>query len=123
MTRRRPPNDVALLIGIFTVSGVAHLVKPALYEPLMPAWVPAHRDVIIWSGVLELMCAAGLVVPRARRTAGWASAAVLVGVFPANLKMAGDAAQSRSRRFKAIAFGRLPLQVPLIRTALKAARA
>ncbi len=122
MNDPRPPIDVALLAGIFTVSGITHLLKPQAFEPLMPAWVPAHRDVIIWSGVLELICAAGLASPGARRTAGWASAAVLIGVFPGNLKRAGDAARSRSRTFKAIAFGRLPLQVPLIRTALKAAR-
>jgi hypothetical protein len=36
--------------------------------------------------------------------------------------MAGDAAQTDSTRFKAIAWARLPLQIPMIRTALKAAR-
>ena len=118
----RPTTDVALLAGIFAISGVTHLVKPRVFEPLMPLWVPAHREVIIWSGVMELLCAAGLVTPATRRTAGWVSAAVLLAVFPGNLKMAGDAARGRSRRLKALAFGRLPLQVPMIRTALKAAR-
>ena len=36
--------------------------------------------------------------------------------------MAGDAAKTDSTQFKAIAFGRLPLQLPLIRAALRAAR-
>ena len=49
-------------------------------------------------------------------------AALLVAVYPGNLKMAADAARSRSTRFKAIAFGRLPLQLPMIRAALRAAR-
>ena len=116
------PKDVALLAGLFTVSGVTHLVKPEVFEPLMPAWVPRHRDVIVWSGLAELGCAAGLLLPGTRRPAGLASALVLLGVFPGNLKMAVDAGRSRSTKFKAIAFGRLPLQLPLIRIALRAGR-
>ena len=117
-----PAKDVALLAGIFAVSGVLHLTRPQVYEPLMPAFVPAHREVILGSGVAELLCAAGLLHPRTRSTAGWASAALLVAVYPGNLKMAADAARSRSTRFKAIAFARLPLQLPMIRAALRAAR-
>lgn len=118
----RTPKDVLLLAGIFATSGVVHLVKPEVYEPLMPDFVPAHREVILGSGVVELACAAGLLHPRTRSAAGWASVAVLVGVFPGNLKMADDARRSRNQRFKAIAFGRLPLQLPLVRIALRAAR-
>ena len=111
-----------VLAGVFTVSGVVHLVKPSVYEPLMPAWVPAHREVILASGVAELACAAGLVVPRTRSAAGWASAALLLGVWPGNLQMAVDSTRTRNTTFKVLAWGRLPLQVPMIRAALKAAR-
>jgi uncharacterized membrane protein len=48
------PKDVALLAGLFTASGLTHLVKPEVFEPLMPSWVPRHHDVIVWSGVAEL---------------------------------------------------------------------
>lgn len=116
------PKSVLGLAGIFALSGTVHLVKPELYEPLMPSWVPAHREVILVSGVAELLCAGGLVVPRTRRGAGWASAALLLAVYPGNLKMADDARRSSSSRFKAIAYGRLPLQAPMIKAALRAAR-
>ena len=115
-------KDVLLLAGIFTTSGVVHLVRPEVFEPLMPRFVPRHREVIVGSGVAELACAAGLLHPRTRRPAGWASAALLVGVFPGNLKMADDARRSGNRRFQTIAYGRLPLQLPLIGIALGAAR-
>ena len=118
----RIPKDVALLAGIFTVSGVTHLVRPEVFQPLMPSWVPRHREVILWSGVAELGCAAGLALPATRRPAGLVSAAVLLGVFPGNLKMAVDASRTRSTKFKAIAYGRLPLQLPLIRIAWRAGR-
>ena len=112
-----------LLAGIFTASGVMHLVRPKVYEPLMPSWVPAHREVILASGVAELACAAGLVVPRTRSAAGWASAALLLGVWPGNLQMAIDSTRTDHTAFKVLAWGRLPLQVPMIKAALDAARA
>ena len=116
------PWDAKFLVGIFTVNGTLHLVRPEIYEPLMPDLVPSHREIIHASGVAELMCAAGLLHPRTRRVAGYASAALLVLVFPGNVKMADDARRSRSRRFKTIAYARLPLQWPMIRAAWKAAR-
>lgn len=115
-------RSLRLLVLLFTASGVVHLVKPEVYEPLMPSWVPAHREVILGSGVAELACAAGLALPATRRPAGWASALLLVGVFPGNVKMATDALASDKTGLKVAALARLPLQVPMIRTALRAAR-
>lgn len=117
------PLGAKVVAGAFLASGTLHLVKPEVFEPLMPAWVPKHREVIVGSGVAELACAAGLVFPPTRRLAGLASAALLVGVFPGNLKMADDARRSGNRAFQAAAYGRLPLQLPLIRAALRVARA
>lgn len=115
-------KDIKALSGIFAVSGVLHLVKPEVYEPLMPQVVPAHREVILVSGIVELACAAGLLHPATRVAAGWASVALLLAVYPANLKMAADLKSSRRRSLRTAAFARLPLQVPLIRSAVRAAR-
>lgn len=119
---RALPRDVALLAGIFTVSGTVHLVNPDVFRPLMPSWVPKHREVILGSGVAELACAAGLVLPATRRPAGLASAVLLAAVFPGNVKMAVDAQRTRSTAYKAATLARLPLQLPMIRSALKAYR-
>ncbi|WP_148574493.1 DoxX family protein [Nocardioides caldifontis] len=119
---RTLPRDVALLAGIFTVSGTVHLVNPDVFRPLMPSWVPKHREVILGSGVAELACAAGLVLPATRRPAGLASAVLLAAVFPGNVKMAVDAQRTRSTAYKAATLARLPLQLPMIRSALKAYR-
>ncbi len=115
------PKDVLGLAGLFAGSGAIHLTKPSVYQPLMPAWVPKHREVILASGAAELACAAGLLHPRTRVLAGWASAALLVVVFPGNVKMADDARRSNNQAVRIAAFARLPLQLPLIRTALRAA--
>jgi uncharacterized membrane protein len=106
----------------FVASGVVHLVKPEVYEPIMPSWVPAHRKVIVGSGVAEIVLAAGLAAPRTRRWAGWGSVALLLGVYPANLTMAVDALRGDNTGLQAAALARLPLQWPMIRAALAATR-
>jgi uncharacterized membrane protein len=116
------PRSVKLLALGFAASGAVHLAKPDVYLPLMPSWVPAHREVILASGVAEIACAAGLAVPATRRAAGWASVLLLLGVYPGNIKMATDAAKTGNTRFKVVAFARLPFQLPMIRAALRAAR-
>lgn len=122
MKSRKVDSDVAALSQIFAVSGAVHLVRPEIYEPIVPDVLPAHRGIVLVSGVAELACSAGLVNWRTRRRAGWASAALLVAVFPSNIKMAIDAWRSgrRFRRYATIA--RLPLQLPLLGMAAKAAR-
>lgn len=114
--------DAKIVVGAFVASGTVHLVKPEVFQPLMPSWVPSQREVIIGSGVAELVCALGLLLPSTRRAAGVASAALLVGVFPGNVKMALDAMKGSNRPFQAVSLARLPLQLPLIRGAWRAGR-
>ncbi|KRA39295.1 hypothetical protein ASD81_01745 [Nocardioides sp. Root614] len=115
-------TDAKIVIAAFIGSGAVHLVKPEVFARTMPAWVPRHREVIIGSGVAELVCAAGMLHPRTRKVAGYASAALLAGVFPANVQMAVDAQKTDNAPFKAATLGRLPLQLPMIRGVLRAAR-
>ena len=117
-----PARSAKLIAGIFAVSGVVHLVKPDVYEPLIPGWLPGATEIVIASGVAELLCAAGLVHPRTRSAAGWASAALLVGVFPGNVQMAVDAMGTDNTALKVGSLARLPLQIPMIWAAVRAAR-
>jgi uncharacterized membrane protein len=116
------PRSSKVLAAIFSVTGVVHLVKPEIYGPTMPAWVPAHRGVILASGVAELALAAGLALPRTRKLAGWGSVALLVGVYPANIKMTMDAARRDNKPMLAATLARLPLQLPMIKAAFEATR-
>jgi uncharacterized membrane protein len=111
-----------IVAGAFVVSGTVHLVRPRTFQPLMPSWVPAHRAVIVGSGAAELICAAGLAYRPTRRIAGYASAALLLGVFPGNVKMAADASRSGHPRRQAATYARLPLQLPMIRSMIRTAR-
>lgn len=117
------------LVAAFLVSGTVHLVRPAVFERTIPRALPDPRGLVVWSGVAELACAVGLLVPATRRVAGPASAALLAAVFPANLQMAVDGLGGvRAERTAstvtraAVTLARLPLQVPLIRWAWRAGR-
>ncbi|HET6296951.1 MAG TPA: DoxX family protein [Kribbella sp.] len=120
MTKRS--RSTTGLAALFAVSGVLHFAKPEPYERIVPHQLPAKKKLVYASGAAELACAAGLLHPRSRRLAGLTSAALLVAIFPANVQMALDLNRKGSPRAKTIAFARLPLQLPLIRTALKASR-
>jgi uncharacterized membrane protein len=71
------------LLFVFTSFG--HFIQTAPMALMLPPWVPARVPLVYATGVLELAIAAGFFVPRARRLAGWAAAAVLVLFLPANV--------------------------------------
>lgn len=104
-------------VRMYTVTGVLHLAAPGVFVQLIPKSLPGtRRQWAVWSGVAELAVAGLLAVPRTRRLGGAASAALLVGVWPGNLKMAVDW-RDKPWPMQAVAIGRLPLQIPLIRAA------
>ncbi len=117
------PGPAKVMALVFAASGVAHLVKPEFYEPLIPGWLPGPREIVLVSGVAEIVCAAGMARPTTRHAAGWASAALLVVVWPGNVQMAIDSFDTDSTARQVGSVVRLPLQLPMIWAALKAARA
>ncbi|MFE2283363.1 hypothetical protein ACFXDJ_04220 [Streptomyces sp. NPDC059443] len=119
----RIPSSPLLLAGLLATAGVAHAVIPKQFDAIVPRSLPGSpRAWTYASGVAELALAAGVAHPRTRRVAAMATAAFFVGVFPANVKMAADA-RHRSPALRAVAVGRLPLQVPLVMWARGVSRA
>lgn len=110
------------LAGLLSVTGSLHFLVPEPYARIVPSQLPARQALVYASGLAELACAAGLAVPRTRRLAGWATAVLFVAVFPANVQMALDGA-GRSATYQALAWARLPVQVPLVWWAVGIARA
>ncbi|MFE3998789.1 DoxX family protein [Nocardioides sp. YIM B13467] len=120
---------LAGLAALFLGSGTLHLVRPQVFEPIVPSALPDARKVVEVSGVAEIVCGLGLLHPKTRRIAGLASAALLVGVFPANVQMSVDAGKRANRKrtpksagFFAGTVARLPLQWPMIKVALRAGK-
>jgi uncharacterized membrane protein len=65
-------------MGAFYVfAGVNHFLDPEFYLPMMPPYLPAHHFLIALSGVAEIACGIGVVIPRTRVLAAWATVALL----------------------------------------------
>lgn len=87
MTRTRRIAMFGLSVA-FIAAGANHFVSPDFYLQMMPPYLPAHRELVILSGVLEILGGLGVLIPRLRSTAGWGLVLLLLAVFPANLHMA-----------------------------------
>ena len=113
----------ARLFGpFFVLAGVMHFVKPRQYEAIMPDYLPAHRELVYASGVAEIAGGAGLMLPAARRVAGWWLIATLVAIFPANVWMAQHPERYRVPGGRAALIMRLPFQavfIALVRAAMR----
>ena len=117
-------RDITIMGGAFIGMGLLHFVKPAPFENIVPKALPRKKDLVYASGVVEIATGAMMLHPRTRRLGGLGAAGLLVGVFPANVQMAADAVRSSraARWYQVGTILRLPLQVPMIRIAVKAAR-
>ncbi len=115
------------LAALLAVAGATHLARPRVYEGLVPRALGAPRPWVLGSGVAELVCAALVAAPGTRRVGGLLTAAFFVVVLPGNVTMALRMQRSRRpgtprrRAALAVAWLRLPLQVPLVRWALAVA--
>ena len=103
------------LIGaLFVAAGAVHFKNPAMYERIMPPYLPAHAQLVAISGACEILGGIGAALPQTRRPAGIGLIALLVAVFPANLYMATDAASFAAFAPAWALWARLPLQAFLI---------
>jgi len=112
----RQPVGTRVLIGIFTVSGTFHLLTPHIFYALIPPWLGSPYFWAVSSGVAELLCAVGLLTRQP-----WApkfTAMVLLGIWVGNWYYAIMAISGSSVVLAAVAWLRLPLQIPMIRWAL-----
>ena len=112
-----------MVVVLFLGSGTLHLLRPGVYEPIVPHVLPAPAALVVISGLVELACAIGLLVPSCRRVAGCASALLLVAIFPANVQMLLNArAAGASPSTEALLWARLPLQLAVIAWTLAVSR-
>jgi uncharacterized membrane protein len=76
--------------------------------------LPHPLALVYISGGCEIVGGAGVLVPVCRRAAGYGLIALLVAVFPANIKMLGDHLAGGFSLVTVGLFLRLPLQIVFI---------
>jgi uncharacterized membrane protein len=94
----------------WAAAGSMHFLKPRFYEAIVPPPLDRRkREVVVASGLAELLGAAAVLPDGTRRLARAWLLATLVAVYPANLHMA-----LRPGRFgnipRVLLWARLPLQ-------------
>jgi uncharacterized membrane protein len=107
-----PSLSRAALALLFVGAGILHFVRPGIYLRIMPPQLPAPLLLVYLSGAAEVLGGLGLLLPATRTAAGWGLLVLLVAVFPANVYMALIHEQLHILGW--VAWGRLPLQVPLL---------
>ena len=107
-----------LMGPLYVIAGILHFIVPELYAQIIPPFLPAPLALVYLSGVAEIAVGIGVLIPRTRRYAAWATIALLIAIFPANVYMAtsmvvvdGIGGNDPS---PLIRWGRLPLQGVLI---------
>ena len=78
-----------IVMAAFLVGGFAlHFGATDKLVEITPDWVPLAREVVLATGVLELILAFTLLAPRLRKVSGLAIALYVIAVWPANFKHA-----------------------------------
>ena len=77
-----------IMAAFYLVAGIGHLARPEAFLPIVPAWVPLPREIVLLTGICEIAGALALLTPRFRVFAGTMLALYALCVWPANIKHA-----------------------------------
>jgi uncharacterized membrane protein len=107
-------STLCALTVMFCFTGIAHFGSTRTeIEKMVPPWVPSPRRIVMWTGILEILGAVGILIPETRFVAGICLIAFLVAVFPANIHAAKTGATVAGRAPTSL-WVRTPLQAFLI---------
>ena len=96
----------------FLIGGIAHFTATDIEMRIVPPGLPMPRAIVLISGALELLGAAGLLIPATRRAAGLGLFVLTIAVTPANIYMLQHAELFNVPRWALIV--RLPFQLALL---------
>ena len=66
-------------------AGTMHFADPDFYLKIMPPYLPLHNELVLLSGIFEVLQGILLVTPRYSRLAAGGIIVLLIAVFPANI--------------------------------------
>jgi len=72
----------------FFYAGLMHFVQEESFTAIMPPFIPFPKLIVWTTGLMELVFAILLILPRYRKLAGFLLAPFLLAVLPANIHMA-----------------------------------
>jgi len=72
----------------FLIAGIMHFVQDDAFVAIVPPLLPFPKFIVWVTGVMELILAVGLILPKYRKISGLLFAPYLLAVLPANIYMA-----------------------------------
>src|SRR5574341_2643644 len=69
----------------FIFTAMSHFIKTEEMAAMLPPFVPNHAEIILVTGVFELLGAIGVWIPRLRKITGLCIILMLIGILPANI--------------------------------------
>ena len=71
---------------VFTAMG--HFMYMEGMQAMVPEWIPFGKELVLLTGIMEVLFAIGLLLPKYRVRVGWALIVFFVMVLPANIHAA-----------------------------------
>ncbi len=102
-----------LLAVVFILGGVNHFRKPKLYERIMPLYIPSHKSLVMFTGILEMIFGLMLIAEENQLMGAWGIIILLVLFIPVHIFMLQNKKASLKLP-KWVLILRLPLQLGLM---------
>ena len=103
------------LAVFFIFTGIGHFIMPNEMAQMLPPSIPRRVDIISLTGILEILGAIGILIPKMISLASIALILFLIGVLPANIYAAIMSVKFGGHQFGPIyLLVRIPFQVFLI---------
>ncbi len=74
-----------LLILFYFVAGLNHFIHPEFYLPLIPSYLPKPELLNVISGMLEVVLAIGVVIPKFRKSSIILIILMLIAFIPSHI--------------------------------------
>jgi len=107
---------LCIIIAVFfALAGYLHFAKADMFASIVPPLLPFPKAIVWVTGIIEIVLAIGIVLPKYRRLSGLLFAPYLLAVLPANIYMAMAGLPLGTDSFSApLLWLRVALQFPLI---------
>ena len=100
---------------LYIIIGFKHFIDPEFFIAIVPPNIPFKKEVVLISGLIEILLGILLLFNHTRKFASWGIILLLISVFPANIYLyISEHPREILGITKNQALFRMPFQIPLI---------
>lgn len=103
-----------LLAFVLFVAGIAHFIQPERFMVAMPPYIPFHYPIIILTGVIEIILALGLLVPKFIKLSAYVTAIYFAALIPAHIHVSINSIEMFGIKSPAVLWARTAFQAVFI---------